>query len=192
MTPVRDLHSDEILLRGLAKSDPVSFKIIYRLHWRRLYDIAFYVTGSEEDAEDIIQDVFSSLWYRREQIQIKTALENYLVRAVKYTAFFYLKVNARNRSVKSSDLTWHSLTGTRSDEAVCYRDLELLMEKILSTLPLKTRKVFSLSRFDGLTYPEIAREMGISIKTVEYHISIALKKFSRRFVYSVIFALLLQ
>lgn len=185
LTPMHqsDLHSDEILLHGLAGGDPVSFRIIYRLHWRKLYDIAFHIMRNEADAEDIVQDVFSSLWYRREQLRIRIALENYLVRAVKYTAFFYLKVQAR-KPISGEHLprksgAWRNNT----EENLLHKELEAMIEQILNTLPFKTKKIFFLSRFEGLTYPEIASEMDISIKTVEYHISMALKKFSKGLFY---------
>lgn len=177
-----DLHSDDILLQGLAKSDPVSFKIIYRLHWRRLYDIALYIARSEEDAEDIVQDVFSSLWYRREQLQVRIALENYLVRAVKYTAFFYLKVQAGKKTLDVPAYKKHSTAVNNTEESIFHKELERMIDDVLGTLPFKTRRIFSLSRFEGLTYPEIAREMGVSVKTVEYHISKALRRLSWRFL----------
>src|SRR5690242_14987238 len=88
-------YDNAFLLCGLKHSDPVVFKIIYRLHWRKLYNIAFYYTRTEEDAEDIVQDVFISLWSRRETLELRGALENYLVRSVKYTAFFYLKIRQK-------------------------------------------------------------------------------------------------
>lgn len=183
-----ELHSDAILLHGLANGDPVSFRIIYRLYWRKLYDIAFHIMRNEADAEDIVQDVFSSVWYRREQLRIRIALENYLVRAVKYTAFFYLKVQAR-KSVPDERLPGKSnMWRNSTEETLLHRELEAMIEQILNTLPFKTKKIFSLSRFEGLTYPEIANEMDISIKTVEYHISMALKKFSKGLFYVIMFS----
>src|SRR5690606_21886170 len=88
------------LVQRIRQSDPVSFQMIYKLYWRKLYHIAHYIVQSESEAEDIVQDVFSSLWYRREHLYIQVSIENYLVKAVKYTSFFYLKLHNRQKAMR--------------------------------------------------------------------------------------------
>jgi len=176
---MRLFTDEDQLIEGLCNSDPVSFKIIYRLHWKRLFDLACHIMQDEADAEDVVQDVFCSLWYRRQQLQIKTALENYLVKAVKYTAFFYLKMQAARRNAALPEEVLPSPVNS-TEESLFYKELETMMNRLLGTLPFKTRRIFSLSRFQGLTYPEIASEMGVSVKTVEYHISKVLRRLSAR------------
>lgn len=175
----------EYLVQRIKESDPVSFKMIYKLYWRKLYNTAFYIVESESDAEDIVQDVFSSLWYRREHLCIKGPIENYLVKAVKYTAFFYIKLQNRKKLVLIDEPLANDI-----EDQIAYKDLERLIKKILESLPFKTQEIFSLSRFEGLTYSQIAEKMDISVKTVEYHISLALKKFSKQLAACIIFALI--
>ena len=178
---MRLFTDEDQLIEGLGKSDPVSFKIVYRLHWKKLFDIAYHIMGNEADAEDIVQDVFCSLWYRRRHLHIRTALENYLVKAVKYTAFFYLKMQtAKQKAVLPDGAALSPSPANSTEESLFHKELETMVNALLSSLPFKTRQIFSLSRFQGLSYPEIASEMGVSVKTVEYHISKALKKFSAR------------
>lgn len=166
---------------GLIKSDPLSFKMIYKLYWKKLYHIAYNLLQSEQEAEDVVQDVFSSLWYRREHIHIKVGLENYLVRATKYTAFFYLKIRSKNQTIElNAPISYNDV-----QSKVEYEELETLISNLLDSLPSKTSRIFSLSRFEGLTYPQIAKETGLSVKSVEYHISVALKKFSKELVYTI-------
>jgi len=81
-------YDNDYLVTGLKEGDPVIFKIIYKLYWERLYHVAYYYLKDERDAEDVLQDVFISLWSRRSHLDIRAALENYLVRSVKYTSFF--------------------------------------------------------------------------------------------------------
>jgi len=173
------------LLQRIKENDPVGFKIIYQLYWRKLYNIAYYIVRSESEAEDIVQDVFSSLWYRRQHLNIKVSIENYLVKAVKYTAFFYIKLQNRHQNYHHEVYT---RVNSPEDYLAC-KELERLVEKLLESLPLKTRQMFSLSRFEGLTYPQIAAAMNVSVKTVEYHISVALKKFSKELAVCVLLAL---
>jgi len=169
-------QDNDYLLTGLKLGDPVVFKIIYRLYWQKLYNMALYYARNEADAEDIVQDVFISLWSRREYIDVKVALENYLVRSAKYTAFFYLKVNNK-RSVLAKSLATETVVNN-TEEHIRYRSLLEQINAIFETVSQKTREIFYLSRFNGLTYPEIAAQLNISVKTVEYHISLALKKLS--------------
>jgi len=155
--------------------------MIYKLYWKKLYHIAYNLLQSEQEAEDVVQDVFSSLWYRREHIHIKVGLENYLVRAVKYTAYFYLKMRLRHQTIELKPPPLNDV-----ESKVEYNELQTLISLLLESLPNKTRRIFSLSRFEGLTYIQIAEETGLSVKSVEYHISVALKKFSKELVYATI------
>lgn len=166
--------SNAYLLSGLRDSDPVAFKFIYKLYWTKLYDIAFYYTHSGQDAEDIVQDVFISIWSRREKLELKGPIENYLVRCTKYTAFFYLKL--KRKKAASSTWTAAPVATNNTDDYIRYKDLHGRIISLFESVSQKTRDIFYLSRFDGLSYAEISQTLDISVKTVEYHISQALKK----------------
>ncbi len=162
------------LLNGLKEGDPVVFRTIYRLYWQKLYNLACYYVSNKADAEDIVQDVFISLWSRRERIEIKVALENYLVRSAKYTTFFYLKLKQKQK--KTRQTVPIMMVSNNTEEQLYYKDLLEQIQAIFQNVSEKTREIFYLSRFDGLTYKEIAETLHISVKTVEYHISQALKR----------------
>lgn len=168
--------SEAYLLSGLRQSDPVVFKFIYQFYWARLYNIAFYYARSEQDAEDIVQDVFISFWARRHKLELKGPLENYLVRCTKYTAFFYLKLKHKKTASLKGMATPEA--GNSTEDYIRYKDLQNHIISLFDAVSKKTRDIFYLSRFDGLTYAEISHTLDISIKTVEYHISQALKKLS--------------
>jgi len=171
-------YDDEYLLNGLKESDPVVFKLIYKLHWQKLYKMAFYYLQNEADAEDAIQDVFISLWSRRERLILRGPLENYLVRSAKYTAFFYLKLRQK-RQQSSQASTRLYLSRNNVEENMNYKSLMEQLQLIMGSVSQKTREIFFLSQLNGLSYKEIADQLGVSIKTVEYHISKALKLIAR-------------
>ncbi|SJZ83790.1 RNA polymerase sigma-70 factor, ECF subfamily [Chitinophaga eiseniae] len=169
------LSNDDIyLLTGLAQGDAMVFRLIYQSYERKVYNIAFFYTGSEEDAEDIVQDVFTSLWLRREKIELKGPLENYITRCAKYTAFFYLKMRQKKKHATENAAAPRALDGP--EEHIRYKDMQAYLHRLLESLSHKTREIFFLSRYNGLSYPEIANKMDISVKTVEYHVSLALRK----------------
>lgn len=169
-------YDDEYLLSGLRQSDPVIFKFIYKLHWAKLFNVAFYYTHTRQDAEDIVQDVFISIWSRRAQLELKGHLENYLVRCVKYNAFFYLKIKYKKTAALEQNTSPLIENGT--EEYIRYKDLQGHIISLFESVSEKTRDIFYLSRFEGFTYHEISQTLNISVKTVEYHISQALRRLS--------------
>ncbi|HVI45330.1 MAG TPA: RNA polymerase sigma-70 factor [Chitinophaga sp.] len=170
----RPSNHDVYLLTGLAQGDPIVFRLIYQSYERRIYNIAFYYTDSEQDAEDIVQDVFTSLWLRREKIELKGSLENYITRCAKYTAFFYLKMRLKKKRATEHVAIPRVLNNP--EEHIRYKDMQAYLHNLLESVSQKTREIFYLSRYNGLSYLEIANRMEISVKTVEYHVSLALRK----------------
>lgn len=167
-------YDDTYLLKGITQGDPIVFRIVYQLYRNRLYNLAFYYTRSEQDAEDIVQNVFTSLWLRREKLELKGSLENYIVRCIKYTAFFYLKIRQKESCMPIDTALSQAVNG--AEEHIGYKDMQAYLHNLLESLSQKTRDIFYLSRFNGLSYAEIAKKMDISVKVVEYHMSLALKK----------------
>lgn len=171
--PFTQYHQDTFLLSKLREGDPSAFKLIYNLHWIKLYNLAYYYVASEQDAEDIVQDVFISIWTRREKLELNGPLENYLIRCTKYTTFFYLKIKQRN-AIARKKAAFEEVT-YNTEEYLSYKDLQNYLAALFESVSQKTKEIFFLSRFDGLTYSEIAGKLNVSVKTVEYHISQALK-----------------
>ena len=165
------LHDDE-LLTLIKSGDHAAFTEIYNRYWRKLLAIAVNHTKDRSTAEEIVQNVFINFWNRHRYINIDT-LDRYLATAVKFAVFkeFY-------RQKKRQDSLIHNLTfeeSHRIDDQIAARFLQEYIDGIVEQLPEKCRLVFKHSRGDGLSIPEIAKEMGITEKTVEAHLTKALK-----------------
>lgn len=165
--------TDDILARLLRTSDGQAFREIYQRHWQRLYRIAFRKTSSAVTAEEIVQDIFLTLWDKRETLIIQK-LEAYLVSSAKYAVIQHLK--ARLTDPQTLDAT-HEQTPERhaTEERLLLNDLRAALDTGLAALPPKTETVFRMSRFDQLTHTEIADQLALSEKSVEYHITSALR-----------------
>lgn len=149
-----------------------SFEQLYAQYWERLYAFCLKTIADEEGAKEAVQEVFKSLWERRETLHVQE-VERYLIRSVKLRAYEYI----RNRTIRAQH---HEAIGRSSE--TCYTEDHLGAQELLSrikqsvsTLPNQCRNVFQLSREQGLSNREIASKLVISERAVEYHISRALR-----------------
>jgi RNA polymerase sigma-70 factor (family 1) len=165
--------SDESLLQYLKQSSEPAFKTLYRRYWRRCFAMAFQKTKVKEVAEEITQTIFISLWEKRNDLIIKH-LEAYLLTAVKYQVFKYMETQlVRTHYENQLDpATWSE---NSVEKEVFLRDLTRVLERAILQLPEKTQAIYRLSRIENLPYKEIAIKVDLSEKSVEYHISQALK-----------------
>jgi RNA polymerase sigma-70 factor (ECF subfamily) len=165
-------YSDQELTALLREGDGMAFTEIFNRYWKKLLAIAYNHTRDKSDAEELVQEVFVSLWNKRAVLSI-LVLERYLATAVKFTVFnnYYRK---RKRSTDMINKMPYQESYEMEDE-IAARFLQEQVDAIVSTLPEKCKLVFKYSREAGLRNQEIAKEMGISEKTVEAHLSKALK-----------------
>lgn len=173
--------TDEIeLLRRLSKDEKKPFRIIYERYWERLYHLCFYYTASREEAEDLVMNVFLSLWKNRSKIQIDN-LEHYLVKAAKNQSLKFILKQKKQREqihqLKERSTLLPNLNHS-PEQLLEAKELSSRIYNHLDELSPKTRQIFLLNREKGFTYEQIAGFLGVSIKTVEYHISKALHSLS--------------
>lgn len=167
-------HSDEELIVLIQQDDSIAFEALYDRYWKKLYYQAARKTNSLEDAQEIVQNIFASLWLRRHQLQIESNLASYLAVAVKYKIFKYLAQQYKKEAFRK-DTAWIDFDNSTQDW-LQFEELRVRLEQLISELPEKCQLIFKLSREDGLTYKQIAERMNISVKTVETQLSRALKK----------------
>lgn len=172
---MQDPIEDITLFRQVRDgSDKEAYRTLYLRYHAALKAYASLFVGLS-DAEDVVQDVLLNLWNKRTQIVITDSLASYLFLSVRNTSLNRLKHN----SIRSRVMT--DLRLSLLDEGVDYNshqveELKSLIRQALSELPYEQRRAFEMSRFEGKTYEQIARETGVSVKTVEYRISQALRK----------------
>ncbi len=126
----------------------------------------------EEEARDIVQDVFVKFWNDREKLNIKLSIRSYLFVSVKNKCYDIQR--KKNTNIKVQEITDQNDVSDESFETYVLSELEDLFNKSLSKLPERCREVFEMSRFNGLKNREIAVKLNISEKTVENQITKAL------------------
>lgn len=176
MTNSYQKYSDAELLIWMQKDDQMAFTEIYNRYWDRL----FIVAGNKlEDcflAQEVVQDLFVKLWQRRHELVINYSLATYLSAALKYSVINAR--NKRNRRLTNTEFENNEIEDQHSDveRFMEFEELQDRLAKLVHLLPEKCRLVYELSRDEGHSTKEIAKELQLSEKTVEAHITRALKK----------------
>ena len=170
---VEILSESEIVAR-LKCGDRPAFEELYRRYYDRLYRFALNFIRSNENAKDIVQDVFVKLWLNRDLLDPKQSIKAYLFMSTKNRALDFLKNNG-NGNVNFGDDESEVYSYSDPVQEVIDSDFETAVREAIERLPQKCRLVFKLSRQEGLTYREIADLVGISENTVEKQIVRALK-----------------
>lgn len=167
-----DTFSDQQLATLLCKGEREAFRQVYLRYWKRLYQIAERKVP-KEIAEEIVQDIFVRLWSKRE-----TPIQNlqyYLFSAVKYGILNHIKKQIIENKHIEYKLHVSKNNENTTDYDLLLAELQAAITQALTLLPQKTQQIFSLSRFDFLSHQEIAIQLNISEKAIEYHITQALK-----------------
>jgi RNA polymerase sigma-70 factor (family 1) len=161
------LPDDSQLIDRLGNNDVSAFEAIYGRYWKPLFDFAWAKTHDTDTAEEIVQDLFVTLWEKRNLLQIRS-LRAYLFAAVRNRIIDHFKNNIFTE-LDATD------SAGEPDYPLFLDELEAAMQNAVGQLPEKTRRVFVLSRFEGNTIRQIALQLKMPERTVEYHITQALR-----------------
>lgn len=165
--------SDANLFLLTLKDNEVAFKQLYDRLWKSLYLFSLKLLKNETEAKDVVQDVFCNLWDKRQELEIEN-VKSYLFSATKYKCLEYIRKNNNYSDL----LTRINLAASENntERELDFKETKTKIENGIDTLPLKSKQIFTMSRYDNLSNKEIAHKLDISIKTVEYHITQSIKQ----------------
>ena len=161
--------TDEQLVISLRNGDACAFTEIYERYWDRLLVYTMRVIRQQPGAEDIVQELFVSIWRRRHELDIEHALSTYLYNSVRYLAFRYIEKNSTYSDYLkrlASRMAGEEVNDSGIEAEIFGRELEGQIDELIRQLPDKMREVFILSRRHHLSYKEIADRLSISEETV--------------------------
>jgi len=172
--PESESQNNSFLLAELAKGHERAFDYIFRKYYKALCAQATVYVKDLDAAQGIVQEAFIKFWGKREQAESIKNLASYLTSMVRNQSIDYLrKVSVRDKTHQQELLKDDSENTT--EQLLMAREFEEKLIVALSNLPERCRIAFEYSRFEDLTYPEIAEKMGISVKAVEALMSRSLK-----------------
>ncbi|MBN8687707.1 MAG: RNA polymerase sigma-70 factor [Chitinophagales bacterium] len=167
-------YENSILIDLLCQSDEAAFTELYNRYCKQLFAIAYSRLKETQSAEDIVHDVFASLWANREKVHVEL-LENYLATAVKYLVLSRIKKIETERAYKRS-FGYSPVAEISAESSLHFKRILELVDHEVEKLPAKCKLIFRYSRQNGMPVKEIASELHISPKTVENQINKALKQ----------------
>lgn len=150
------------------------FEEVFYTYHADLCFFAHKMLGDEEDAKNIVQEVFIEIWEKRNSFEITQSIKAYLYRSVNNRCLNHLKHLTVRKKHAEYSLRMAEETESPTDHLE-YRELEADVSDALNSLPEQCRKVFLMSRMENLKYKEIAEKLDISQKTVEVHMGKALR-----------------
>ena len=170
-----------LIFKKIKEGNIKAFETLFRSCYEPLCRYAYRFVEDMETAEEIVQDLFYVLWKERENLQIFTSVNGYLYRSVKNKSLQYVEKEKvrdeyRNRYAENADMEIFT-----PQEELEYKELEQQMQEALYRLPERRQKIFRMNRMEGKKYNEIARELNISVKTVEAEISKVLRELRNRY-----------
>ncbi len=177
--------------------DEQAFELLFREYYSRLCCFANRFISNMPESEEIVQEVFLKIWKRRDELRLDSNLSSYLFKSVQNLCLNFIE----HRKIEDNYYEVIELLYKNNDvdfnvyESVLFNELQQNIDKAVDSLPDECRKIFRMSRQEGMKYSEIAEKLNISVKTVETQISRALAKLKfelKDFLTALIISLLLN
>lgn len=184
--------SDSELWKLIQLDNNKAFDLLFNRYWSAVYTTSFTYLKDQEACTELVHDIFLNIWRNRHNLEV-TSFKNYLTTASRYQVYKLIKRGKLNPIVLVEEYDALPDSGyvvNQGEEKIRYQEMETSIELVLAKLPKKCKEIFMLSRFDNLSNQEIADKLGISKRTVENQITIALKALRisiKAILYSIIF-----
>ena len=171
-------YTDEQLVELFKKGKDKAFDELYFRYRDLLVRFVYARMKSVPISEEIVQEVFTTIWERRTTILIQKSFMAYIYTSVRYKTLDYIKSHSVTDQYIQEVLDRNTVTQTytnTTEDSIYYEELQDAVDKAAALLPKKAKEVFILSRIKHYSNKEIAEELNVSIETVKYHITYALK-----------------
>lgn len=169
-------YSDHELSEMLRKGDQDALKYLFDVYYKDLVIHAMKMVVNIGVAEELVQDVFIQLWNYRDKFSLKKAFNSYLFTSVKNRSINYLKSKHGRIRFDDLGLIGPMQSASPADEEILLEEVKEAIKNAIEKLPQKCRIIFNLSRNAGMSADEIAGHLGLSKKTVQTQIAIAVRK----------------
>ena len=152
-----------------------AFDVLYKKYSKRLYRFGFSIIKSQEETENLMQDVFLNLWENRHKVEKDSSIKSYIFTIAYNSAISIIRKKAKESQFVEYLKSIQKINQEPVNVEVEYNELTNKLDEIIKELPQRQKEVYLMHRVEGLKYNEIAERLNISINTIENHMSRALK-----------------
>ena len=169
--PTPEKYNEQKLLTELKAGNEEAFTELYNQYSEAMYFNVLKMVKDETIAEEIVQDLFTKIWQKRDVIKIDHSFASYIYRAAQNSVIDYFRMVERSRELLERFKKTASGNYLHVEEAICLKESDLLLRKALETLPPQQKKVYQLCVLEGCTYKDTAGRMDIGHNTVKEYLS---------------------
>lgn len=187
-------YSDEQLIDAIGNGSDEAYGELFNRHWQHVYNMVYSRVGHHAVTEEMAQDIFLKLWEKRAELSIDN-FSAYLYTCVKHRCLNYIEAQITRKKYWEHYRKFLPLQEYSTDRTIAYNDLKEALEKGLATIPEKSKIIFTLNRLEGRSVKEIAVQMNLTPKAIQYHITRSakeLKMYLKEFFLSVLLFLMLR
>lgn len=182
---------ERALFKRITEEDETAFREVFNRYRGPFYAAALKMTRCVDTAEEIVQNVFVTLWVHRGGLAEVESPSAYLFASLYHDIYRHFREQAQQRNLRRQVLERTSFAENPTEESLSYKECESTLQHIIGQLPPQQQLVYRLSRQDGLSRDEIARQLHISPHTVKNHLLRALKHIREGFHYSIVLVICL-
>lgn len=167
-------EDEKLALKKIKNDDEPAFQLIFETYYSSLCHFAMQFLYDRDQCEEVVQDLFLTIWEKRKILDVEISLKHYLFRSVRNQCLNHLK-HEKIKKLHAEKLRDALMSEDAPGDYFISRETIFHIEEGINSLPEKRREIFRLSREEGLKYREIAEKLKISVKTVEIQMGHALK-----------------
>ena len=171
-----EAYTDKILMEAIGNNDYISYNKLFDRYYGRLCQYVYGILMDKSDAEDVVQELFLSLWKNRERIDIKDNVSGYLFRMAKHLALNFIRSKAHLNTLSEEQASYLL---SYEDDRLETDELRIALYSCIDHLPDRSREVLLLHRVKGLKQSEISEKLSISVKTIKNQIWMSLQKIKK-------------